>query len=96
MATTPEGKVKVAVKKWLKSRGAFFFMPVAGPFSTHGLSDIVGCMNGTFFAIETKAPGKRNNATLHQKRFIEAVREHGGIADVVDDVSQLEELFDGR
>ena len=96
MAKTPEGAVKDEVKKRLahydvhpfmdaamgKCRcvvGAYF-MPVAGPFSVHGVHDFVGVWNGRFFSIETKAPDNPEDATLHQEMFRAAVSMAGGVA----------------
>jgi hypothetical protein len=40
-------------------------------------------------AVEAKAPGKRSNTTPLQDREIAAIQAAGGIAIVVDDLSQL-------
>lgn len=96
MKTTPEGKVKASVKKRLVEYGlaqlsavqindvedleGFFFMPVAGPYSVHGIHDFVGCWRGVFFSIETKAPDNSEDHTAAQERFLVAVTRSGGIA----------------
>lgn len=90
MATTPEGKVKSQVKKWLKAHNVWFYMPVAGPFAVHGIPDFVCCWDGDFIGIETKAEGKIKNTTPHQDRVIKEINEHGGIAIVVDSIERLE------
>jgi hypothetical protein len=91
MAMTPEAKVKNAVKKWLKDRGIWFYMPVQNGYGVVGIPDFICCWNGMFFAIETKAPGKRNNTTENQKMQLANIKEANGLAIVVDDVSQLDE-----
>lgn len=58
----------------------FFFMPVAGPYSVHGIHDFVGCWRGIFFSIETKAPDNPEDATPAQERFETAVMRSGGLA----------------
>lgn len=110
MAATPEAKVKKAVKERLTEYGlvhlsrsgevsesmeGFFFMPVAGPYSVHGIHDFVGCWHGMFFSIETKAPNNPEDHTAAQERFHIAVRKSGGIsftgarsADVVDALAE--------
>jgi Holliday junction resolvase len=93
MAKTPEGVVKDACKKYLKSIGAWFFMPVSNGMGQVGIPDIICCYKGMFLAIETKAPGKRTNTTPNQERVIEAIRGAGGWAIVVDNVNQLEEFI---
>ena len=52
MAMTPEAKVKAQVIKQLKELGVYYFSPVTGGYGRSGVPDIVGCMNGRFFAIE--------------------------------------------
>ena len=55
MAQTPEGKVKDAVKKILKSLNIYYFMPATGGYGRSGVPDIVCCVKGLFVAIECKA-----------------------------------------
>lgn len=96
MAQTPEGAVKDGIKKWLKAHGIWFFMPVSNGFGLHGIPDFVCCRQGLFLGIEAKAPGKTKNVSELQKRVIGEINTAGGLAVVVDDVSQLEDIFDGR
>jgi hypothetical protein len=58
-----------------------------------GIPDIIICYRGVFVAIETKAPGKRNNVTDNQKRIMENIRDADGFAWVVDDPADLGALF---
>lgn len=102
---TPEGRVKVRVKAWLDKHGIWHFSPVAGRFGEHGIPDIICCrptvitpdMVGTtvglFAAVETKAPGKIKNTTANQERVINEIRQHAGVAAVVDDATQLPKIF---
>ena len=94
MAQTPEGKVKDACKKFLKERGAWFFMPVSNGMGQVGIPDIIICYKGIFVAIETKAPGKKKNITPNQERVIEAIRNADGFAWVVDNPDDMPMLFD--
>lgn len=93
MAATPEAKVKAKIKAWLKQRGIWYCMPIGTGFGNSGVPDFVCCADGRMLAIEAKAPGKRRNTTDLQDRQIEAIRAAGGIAVVVDDVSQLEGIL---
>jgi hypothetical protein len=86
---TPEGKVKIAVKKYLQAQGVWFWMPVSNGMGQVGIPDFICCFNGMFIAIETKAPGKRNNLTANQQRVIDEIKAHGGLALVVDSVESL-------
>jgi hypothetical protein len=58
--TTPEGKVKDAVKKVLGPirPGLWWYMPVQYGRGVGGVPDFVGCARGTFFAVEAKASGE--------------------------------------
>lgn len=94
MATTPEGRVKNAVRKYLQARSIWYYQPVQNGMGVVGIPDFICCWDGRFLAIETKAPGKRNDTTPNQKRVIEAINTHGGTAVVIDDASQLDELID--
>lgn len=73
-----------------------YYMPVAGPFSVHGVHDFVGSWYGTFWSIETKAPDNLEDATPHQEMFRVAASRTGGISLVgvrsADAVDKLHEL----
>lgn len=89
---TPEGRVKEAVKKVLKRFGAYWHMPVMNGLGAPSL-DFVGCFMGRYFAIETKAPGKK--PTPRQEVTIETIRKAGGCCFVIDgDVSMLEQWLE--
>ncbi len=92
-AATPEGKVKAAVKRYLKERGIWFCMPMGTGFGSSGVPDFLCCAGGRFVAIETKAPGKRKNTTALQDQQIAAINATGGTAVVIDDVRQLEAIL---
>ena len=93
MAQTPEGRVKDAIKKHLKSIGAWYFMPVSNGMGQVGIPDIICCYKGVFVAIEAKAPGKRSNVTENQKRVLDAIRTAEGWAWVCDDPAEVPMLF---
>lgn len=101
MAMTPEGKLKKKVKEYLKSRDAYYYMPVQNGMGVVGVPDLVGCYKGLFFGIETKAPVMKPRskekrwakATPNQQHQLEAIIAAGGFADVVDDLSQVEDMF---
>lgn len=91
---TPEGRVKNDIRKFLKSvPDCWFFMPIGGPFSAHGVPDIVGTVGGRFFAIECKAPGKHNNVTANQERVIGLINGAGGLAFVASSLSDVKSHF---
>lgn len=96
MAMTPEGKVKAKVKDYLKSIGAWYYMPVSNGMGRVGCPDILVCYKGLFMAFETKAPGKRNNTTPNQDREIADIQRANGLALVVDDVEQVKEAINAK
>jgi hypothetical protein len=101
--STPEGKVKDAVKALLNAfdiisaakAGSFpetaqgwYYMPVQNSMGVNGIPDFVGHHKGRFFAVETKAPGKK--ATGFQALQIAAINSAGSVCFVID--GDLEEL----
>lgn len=94
MGQTPEGKVKDAVKKELKKRGIWYYMPVQNGMGVVGIPDLIGCWDGWFVAIETKAPGKMNNVTANQKLRLNEIEKAKGLALVIDDVKVLRVILD--
>jgi hypothetical protein len=90
---TPEGKVKADVKKFLKSIGCWYFLPVSNGMGQVGIPDFICCFQGRFVAIETKAPGKLSNTTANQDRVISEIKLAGGSAVVVDNVEQVKAYF---
>ena len=92
MADTPEAKVKAKIREWLKARGIWYCQPIGTGFGPSGVPDIIACWRGRTLAIEAKAPGKRSNTTTMQDRQLAESAAAGGIALVVDDVSQLDAM----
>ena len=95
MATTPEGKVKDKIKRFLKLYKIDYWMPVPSAMgNTTGMSDFIAILrNGKFLAIEAKSPDKRNNVSANQQRFLDAVNVNNGHGIVVandDDLIALE------
>lgn len=90
MAQTPEGRVKQKVSALLRSvPNIYYFMPVPSGYGESTL-DYLGCLNGKFFAIETKKPGGK--PTDRQKQIISAILRSGGAVFVIDgDITELED-----
>ena len=91
MATTPEGKVKAAVRKILTRLGVYHFMPPGMGLGRSGIPDIIGCKNGKFIAIECKA-GKGKTTALQDRELV-AICNAGGFTFVVNEtcLDELEE-----
>lgn len=94
---TGEHKVKDRIKKRLMAHGlvpvtkapdavgdipGFFFMPVAGPYSVHGIHDFIGCWRSVFFTIEAKAEDNPVDGTPAQLDFQYATVRSGGVSVV--------------
>ncbi len=82
MAQTPEGRVKRAVSALLrKTPHIYYHMPVPG-FGGGTTLDYIGSHMGRFFAIETKAPGKR--LTERQEVLVSQIAHSGAKVFVID------------
>ena len=88
---TPEGKVKDEVKKYLKSIGAYYFMPVQTGYGRRGV-DFYICYHGWFIAVETKAgeaiPKPR------QRKVLEDVASCGGIGICINTIEPLQRCIE--
>ena len=87
--STPEGKVKARVKRYLQTKNIYFHFPVMNGMGAPTL-DVICCFMGQFFAIETKAPGKK--LTSRQEITKDAMEMAGGKVFVIDgDIKELKE-----
>lgn len=106
MATTPEGRVKAAIRAFLVSIGCrpaggtrptsvsgWFYFPMQNGMGVVGIPDIVGCYKGRFFAIEVKAPGKKSNVSKNQVLRIQEIHEAQGLVFVADGVDDVRARF---
>jgi hypothetical protein len=99
--STPESKVKLAVKRWFDSRNAWSFAPVSNGMGAHGIPDRVGCVPvvitpdmvgqtvGLFVGVECKALGSSRGVTALQDDQLKSISKAGGVACVVDDATLL-------
>jgi len=94
MKLKTEAHVKNQIEKILnKYSKVWYFMPPAGVFGKKGISDYIGCANGTFFAIEAKAPDvKESGLSGMQKLQLKKMSKAGGYAFNVYDEATLEDL----
>ncbi|EIZ87132.1 VRR-NUC domain superfamily [Methylobacterium sp. GXF4] len=96
---TPEGKVKKKVKDLFTQYPHIFYdMPVPGGYGKSTL-DFICCINGLFFAVETKAPNKE--PTKRQEGLMNDILAAGGAVFVVagDDqygFTQLKKFLDAN
>jgi hypothetical protein len=86
---TPEGRVKEKVKEVIKAYKPHVYAhwPVMNGMGAPTL-DCVGCANGEFFAVETKAEGK--DLTPRQRVTQEEMRKAGARVFVIVGVDDIE------
>lgn len=89
MASTPEAKVKKAVKAILDELHVYHFSPFQAGMGRAGIPDIICCYNGRFIGIECKAGN--NITTALQNRELAAIHAAGGFAFVVRETN-IDEL----
>lgn len=93
MSSTPEGKIKDKVKRALApyfgSSELYGWWPVPAGYGENSL-DFVGCLNGQFFAVETKARGAKPTAL--QKQIIRRIELAQGKVFVIDSDEGVEKL----
>ena len=103
MSRTPEGRVKDAVTKILRDRGAYYFFPMTGGFGRSGVPDIIACYKGHFMGIECKAGS--NTPTPLQLAELAKIDKALGISMVVNEktphwventLNTIDELFNLR
>lgn len=96
MAATPEGAVKKRVREVLDARPTVWsWMPVTNGMGKPGLDFVCAVQfksHALFFAIETKAPGKK--PTMRQEKTIRDMRAVGITVFVVDGDESLKEVTD--
>lgn len=61
--------------------------------TTYGIPDILCIYNGYAVGIELKRPDKKGKATLLQKETIRSIQEAGGMARIVDNIEDVEDIF---
>ena len=90
MAETPEGKVKRAIKQYLRQLpDTWFYMPVQNGMGVTGIPDFIVCIKGKFLGLEAKAPGREADTTPNQDDNLERIRQSGGVSAVVTSVNDV-------
>lgn len=89
---TPEGIVKNKVKKFLKDRMISYRMIIPSPLgNSSGMSDFIGLLpTGRFIAIETKS--EKGRLTSLQKKFLDEVKANKGLAFVIRNDFDIEQM----
>lgn len=76
---------------YLRDSGAYVFKVVGSPMQHRGTPDLLVCFQGRFIGIELKVPGKEPNKV--QEVELLKIREAGGIAVVITDIANLEQVL---
>ncbi len=82
-----EKEITKGIRDYLKLRGIWHYKQWQGLGSLHGISDIIGILNGRYLAVEVKGLGKVPSEK--QQTFLDRVKDEGGIAIVVHSVEEL-------
>jgi hypothetical protein len=87
-----ENQLQERVLKRLRQGGGKWINVHGGPYQTPGVSDILGCYEGLFVAIELKNPkhhDARKVLTLPQREFLQQIKDNGGMTFVASDEGEL-------
>ena len=90
---TPEGKVKAEIKRYLKARGAYFFMPVQTGYGSTSL-DFLVCLNGRFIGIEAKS--LIGQPTPRQLAVMREIMATGGFAMLARSAYDVDHAFQAQ
>ncbi len=83
MTTQAESRLSRKIMKEIRAAGHFCFKVHGGPTMVAGLPDIIACVDGHFYGLETKMPDKRDNVSERQAYVHEEIRKsHGHVAVV--------------
>lgn len=82
-----EHALTLGIRQLLNMHRIWHFKHWGGPMGEKGVSDIIGCHNGRFLAIEIKT--ERGRVTPHQQRFIDRVNAAGGIGFVARSIEDV-------
>ena len=89
MARTPEGVVKVKVKKLLDDMRVYHFSPYQAGMGEAGVHEIVCCVNGFFLSIECKKDAATAPTAL-QTRHALRVQSSKGVVFLANGVNMTE------
>jgi hypothetical protein len=90
---SPEDRFKNRVLRELREEfGGVWFTVPRTKYGRSGVSDVVGCYNGRFVALEFKAPNSSYKATPSQLKFLDDVEAERGLGMVIDSLEAVEAL----
>ena len=94
MAKQPESRLQKSIQDHLrKTVGGWWFKVWGGPFTPAGVPDLIGCVDGLFFALEVKLPKKSSKPSPIQLETVrDIVTRGGGVATIVRSKEEAEEV----
>jgi Holliday junction resolvase len=87
-----EKQLQKKVVEFLRKTGAWFYHPREWKKGTDGIPDIIGCLDGKFFAIELKNPeikDPKKKLRPEQKNVINQIKQSGGFVLVTNDLNEV-------
>lgn len=98
MVAKPESRLRSKIVKYLRATRGRWIVTHGSQYQEAGVSDIIGCIDGHFWALELKTPEKfkrpGHGLTALQVEFIDSVRRAGGVAFCICSLKQAEWLMD--
>ena len=90
MAKKPETHLQQKIRAALKVRypRSWWVKFHGGMFSAAGVPDLLGCVNGKFFAFEVKCPGKLRTLTPIQAHVIDKLQRAGACACTITSIEE--------
>ena len=90
--TTPEGRLKTEIRRYLSGIGAFWSNVQGGRGSKPGDPDLIVCYKGRYVALEAKSPTGRQSDI--QKTRMEEIRDAGGIYEIVRTLKDVKQIME--
>jgi len=87
-----EKELQNQVIDFLSKSGAWFYHPRETKKGSDGIPDIIGCLNGKFFAIELKSPDVKkpeNHLRPEQRKVLEKIKSSGGFVLVSNKLEEV-------
>lgn len=95
MAKKAESRLQKRIQDRLKSTvGGWWFKVWGGPFTPAGIPDLIGCVDGLFFALEVKLPNDRKSqpSEIQLETIRDIAMKGGGVATIVRSPEEAEAI----
>ena len=87
-----EKNIENSIKRYLKSKGAYYFKHHGNQFSQVGVPDIISCYKGRFIGIEVK--NEIGKTSPLQDVNLKMINEAGGIGIIARCVKDVKEVLE--